>query len=214
MNKEGTMPNSNDESGFDYLLVLDFEAQCIEDGKLEVQEIIEFPVLVIDSHSQNILEKYFHAYVRPTINPNLYPFCMELTGITQEQVDKGNPLEETLYNLHLFLEENKIISSNFVFVTCGDWDLRNCLKKETRSKKIQYRNYLKNYINLKKVFRSFIGLDEKTMVDMVSMLNEFNIKLEGRHHSGIDYAKNIAKIIVHLLKKGQKFTKKFVSLVK
>jgi hypothetical protein len=33
---------------YDYILVLDFEANCIERGKMECQEIIEFPVKALN----------------------------------------------------------------------------------------------------------------------------------------------------------------------
>lgn len=34
-----------------YLMILDFEATCINNGKLEpCSEIIEFPVMLIDAH--------------------------------------------------------------------------------------------------------------------------------------------------------------------
>jgi hypothetical protein len=39
-----------------------------------------------------------------------------------------------------------------VIVTCGDWDIRTCLRKEANYKKIELPMYLKRWINLKKVF--------------------------------------------------------------
>src|SRR5689334_525374 len=35
------------------------------------------------------LDDYFHCYVRPQVHPKLTAFCTQLTGITQETVDKG-----------------------------------------------------------------------------------------------------------------------------
>ena len=45
------------------------------------QEIIEFPVVLIDVKSKSIKSE-FHMYVKPTLDPVLTPFCTELTGIT------------------------------------------------------------------------------------------------------------------------------------
>ncbi len=194
---------------FDYLLILDFEAQCSNDVKLKVQEIIEFPILVIDVNTKKVLDKYFHYYVKPTQYPLLFDFCKELTGITQDQVDQGKNLTEVLELLDKFLLDNDLLNKNFIFVTCGDWDLRSCLRSEAKFKNIEYKNYLKRWINLKKVFCDFI--QEERRVDMVEMLKEFNIKLEGRHHSGIDDAKNLAKIVIHLLNNGKNFTKSFIN---
>jgi len=41
----------------------------------------------------------FHQYVKPKLNPKLTPFCTQLTGITQNQVDAAKHLEEVLSDL-------------------------------------------------------------------------------------------------------------------
>ena len=75
----------------------------------------------------------FHHYVKPVLNPQLSPFCTELTGITQEMVAPGLSLAEVLLELDQWIEKLKYLQEgNFTFVTCGDWDLRSCLKHESR----------------------------------------------------------------------------------
>lgn len=39
----------------DYFLVLDFEATCKNDGLIQPQEIIEFPVVCVDGRTGEIL---------------------------------------------------------------------------------------------------------------------------------------------------------------
>jgi inhibitor of KinA sporulation pathway (predicted exonuclease) len=41
---------------------------------------------------------------------------------------------------------------------------------------------------------------------MAGMLKELNITLEGRYHSRIDDARNVAKIVLYLLANGFSFT--------
>ena len=89
---------------FDYLCVLDFEAQCIDGQTLDVQEIVEFPITVIDVKAKEIAFT-FHHYIKPVVHPKLYPFCTELTGITQDKVDAGIKLEEALEKVDEFLTE-------------------------------------------------------------------------------------------------------------
>ena len=48
---------------FKYFLVLDFEAQCKSGEKIQPQEIIEFPCLMIDSENFQILHT-FHQYIK------------------------------------------------------------------------------------------------------------------------------------------------------
>ena len=67
---------------YQYLLVLDFEANCVENGSLPCQEIIEFPVIPIDLETMGPACEPFHFYIKPTVVPELTEFCTELTGIT------------------------------------------------------------------------------------------------------------------------------------
>lgn len=97
-------------------------------------EIIEFPVRAIKLPENILLEDPFHYYIRPVYNPKLTKFCTELTGITQEKVDKGIILEEALAEFDKWLAKHNIV--NFIFVTCGDWDLKTCLRTEATTKKL------------------------------------------------------------------------------
>ena len=86
-----------------------------------MQEIIEFPLVVIDVNQKKIVGE-FQTYVKPTIHPKLTDFCTELTGITQDQVDSGLPLRDALDRVHVFLENLGVFKSEFVFLSCGDFD--------------------------------------------------------------------------------------------
>lgn len=59
----------------DYIVVFDFEAICSKDGNeiFEVQEIIEFPGVIIDVNQKKIL-KAFQTYVKPEKYPDLTDF--------------------------------------------------------------------------------------------------------------------------------------------
>ena len=89
---------------FEYYLVLDFESTCQEGTKIDPQEIIEFPcllvraddlclvdqVLIIKTHLAHIkcfsMMAQFHEYVKPVASPLLTNFCTDLTGITQDMI--------------------------------------------------------------------------------------------------------------------------------
>lgn len=45
---------------------------------------------------------------------------------------------------------------NFIFITCGDWDLRIMLPSQCNQFKIDYPPYFRKWINLKKVIHYFI----------------------------------------------------------
>ena len=98
--------NKEDNEDFDYLLILDFEAQCEDGQKLEIQEIIEFPVVPIHVKDKKHVEHIFHHYVKPEKVPLLTEFCKNLTGIKQEWVDGGVGLEKTIDHLDEFIKKS------------------------------------------------------------------------------------------------------------
>lgn len=98
---------------FSHVLVLDFEATCESAAIHYPHEIIEFPVVVLDTRTLKIVAE-FHRYVRPTHNPTLSNFCTELTGITQAQVDVSNTIDVVLQEFQMWLEET-------VYPLCREW---------------------------------------------------------------------------------------------
>ncbi|ESN94704.1 hypothetical protein HELRODRAFT_164590 [Helobdella robusta] len=110
---------------FDYFLVLDFEATCEQNAKIQPQEIIEFPVLKVNGTTWET-ESIFHQYVRPVHHPRLTTFCTELTGIIQNQVDEQPDFIETFRLFEDWMHKEKLLDGMMtsVFVTCGDWDLK------------------------------------------------------------------------------------------
>jgi inhibitor of KinA sporulation pathway (predicted exonuclease) len=111
--------------------VLDFEANCIDGGQLECQEIIEFPVVPINAYNGSQVCEPFHYYIKPTVVPQITDFCTELTGINQDQVNNGITIDVALIKLNDWMDANGFTFENSTFVTCGMWDLKTCLRAES-----------------------------------------------------------------------------------
>lgn len=186
---------------FTHFLVLDFEATCDEGKQMLPQEIIEFPCLMVNAKSLQT-ESTFHYYVQPRVNRQLTPFCTELTGIIQSMVDDQPHIEEVLEKFDKWLEDNGLLKpeNKFIFVTCGDWDLKTMLPSQLQYFSLNTKPYFNSWINIKKPYNN---LTTQYPSGMMAMLHKLNIPHEGRHHSGIDDCKNIAKILIHLIEKGQ-----------
>jgi len=183
---------------FDYFLVLDFEATCDENVKLYPQEIIEFPTVLLNAKTLQV-EDEFHMYVKPTANPKLTAFCTQLTGIQQEWVEKGTIITSVLEQYDKWISSKKLKANSFTFVTCGDWDLKTCLPSQSKAQSLKRASYFNSWVNIKKLYADFY---HRRIGDMVKMLEGLHIKLEGRHHSGIDDCRNITKILVRMLQDG------------
>lgn len=194
----------------DYFLILDFEANLMPDQggrvpEIDFKEIIEFPVLKVNARTFET-ESEFHFYVQPTISPRIIPFITELTGITQDMVDGKPTLPEVLKKFDTWMNDEGLLKPGlkFCFVTSGDWDLKTCLPANCDCLQIDYKEYLKRWINIKSYFRSIMGKRRGDRVSMPSMLDELNLSLDGRHHSGIDDCRNIAKIVQALASRSER----------
>ncbi|KJE88344.1 three prime histone mRNA exonuclease [Capsaspora owczarzaki ATCC 30864] len=91
---------------FDYFVVIDYEATCEENASFSTypHEIIEFPAVVVNARTGEIVHSW-RSYVRPVLNPTLTPFCTQLTGITQSQVDASPVFEDVFEQFVVFLRD-------------------------------------------------------------------------------------------------------------
>jgi inhibitor of KinA sporulation pathway (predicted exonuclease)/ASC-1-like (ASCH) protein len=183
-------------AGYDYYLVIDFEASGVVPQSSE-WEIVEFPIVVVDATRLQILSNEFHRFVRPTTNPQLSRQCIENCGIKQSDVDAASPIDVVVGEAIAWLRELNI-GSNLAVVTCGDYDLGTALRVESQRKSFHLPDWLCKWINIKVPFASQFG---KT-IGMKGMLSHLKLILDGRHHCGRDDARNIAKIVIELLKAG------------
>lgn len=174
-----------------FLGILDFEANCVAAGVLKPQEIIEVPVVVYDCASRRVVEGLeFHSYCKPTVP--ITAFCAQLTGITADTV-KDAPDFRTVYKQLLkWYHTNGWSKDNFVWVTCGNWDLGTALPNQASHSGIKVNSMFREWTNVKDVFKALVGHRAGGMPEMLSSLN---LTLQGRHHSGIDDARNIARCV-------------------
>ena len=114
-------------------------------------------------------------------------------------------LDQVLKSFHQWLESEKLLDpkTQFIFVTCGDWDLYTMLPSQCNYLQLERPDYFDHWINIKKSFHK--ATHRFARDGMMGMLQELNIPHEGRHHSGIDDCKNIAEILRALIRRGYVF---------
>ncbi|KAI8489499.1 3'-5' exoribonuclease 1 [Branchiostoma belcheri] len=199
--KEKLSPNSAPER-YDFLLVIDFEATCMEENPPDFQhEIIEFPILLVNTETL-IVEDQFHSYCKPTINPKLTPFCTKLTGITQKMVDKAPEFPQVLEDVLDWMSSKGygMGHSRFAVATDGPWDMCRFLYQQCLYCGIPYPRPFRKWINVKKHFANFYQTKGGTKLE--EMLASLGLKFEGKPHSGRDDAVNIARIAGRLIQDG------------
>lgn len=214
LSSESAKKKEMSQHKFSRFLVLDFEATCIEYEKINPQEIIEWPTLLLDQDGNEI--SHFHEFVKPQAHPELSKFCTGLTGITQEQVDTGFPFLVVLekhrewLKSHQLLDDDDNLVQDCMYVTDGNWDLKTCIVENCYYHKIPVPAFMKNWINQRIVVDAvFPGHGHD---NIPAQLELFGLELTGRLHSGIDDCRNMVRVWQQLLTK-QWITEDFVSCV-
>lgn len=199
--------------GFNLVCVLDFEATCEQIQGGHPHEIIEVPsVLLKYNDNINKYEKIseFQEYCHPLINPTLSKFCTELTGITQDKVDRGYNFPDTLKRHIKWL--NKFIQNDdqLIFLTFGSWDLKTVIFQECKRWNIDCPEIYHRFINIKQDYKKLYRFNG----GMARVLENCGLQLLGRHHSGIDDCRNITRIFQKMVSDGHHIDKFKINHVK
>ncbi|XP_025062361.1 3'-5' exoribonuclease 1 isoform X1 [Alligator sinensis] len=243
MQKEPT----DEESYYDYICVVDFEATCEEGNPPEfIHEIIEFPIVLVNTHTLEIettnscssfvppavflsalldssfaakhhattgicsqptywttyQEDTFQQYVKPEINPQLSDFCINLTGITQDLVDKADAFPQVLQNAVEWMRQKELGTKySYSILTDGCWDMSKFLNIQCRISHIKYPSFAKKWINIRKSYGNFYKVP-RNQTKLTIMLEKLGMSYDGRPHSGLDDSKNIARIAIRMLQDG------------
>ncbi|KAI9207155.1 ribonuclease H-like domain-containing protein [Polychytrium aggregatum] len=198
-------PDSDDNSGFvrqpyRYYCVFDVEATCEKDGGRDFpHEIIEFPVVLIDARTLEIVD-HFREYVKPRISPILSEFCTTLTGITQDLVDVAEPFETVLHHFEMWMVNFMPYPfEDALFICDGPWDIRDFVRKQCTISKLFPPPYFHQFINLRRKYQLFYN---RTKCNLSQMLAGLEMRFEGREHCGLDDSRNIARIALRMMNDG------------
>ncbi|KZT11478.1 uncharacterized protein LAESUDRAFT_734322 [Laetiporus sulphureus 93-53] len=192
---------------YDAFLVLNVEGTCVEGSAAfdYPNEIIEWPVCLLrwqDKDEAGTAKKLqvvdeFRSFVKPTWRPRLSKFCTQLTGITQEQVDSAPTFTELSELFKSFMERNALIEPitgrrliRYCWCSDGPYDVRDFVVKQC-------------FISKPNMTQSGFHLPTRITLTIPRQLQVLGLgPFEGRQHSGIDDARNIARILIELAKRG------------
>jgi len=182
-------------------LVLDFEATCDDVIRPDPQEVIEFPTVLLELGSGEVLDT-FERFVRP-VHGAITPFCTALTSITPADVAGAAAFSEVLLAHQAWMDGHGLTPDNALMVTCGDWDLNRMFPLQLRTSEVAYVHPLyRRWLNLKVMFHAH---HPGVKAGMAGMLRTCGLELRGRHHRGIDDCHNIARLLIHLHASGGRF---------
>ena len=171
------------------ILVIDLEATCDEgDGfPAEHMEIIEIGAVWATAEGK-VLDT-FQSLVRPVVRPQLTPFCRELVGIDQAEVDAADLFPVVAARLSSFAQLHQ--ASQMTWGSWGQFDA-NQLARDCDRHGTPHPLHGFDHVNLKRRFAKARKIKE---VGMARALQMVGLALDGTHHRGLDDARNIAKLL-------------------
>lgn len=185
--------------------VVDVEATCWatrEEQGSQPNEVIEIGHVKLDARTGRVLDAAQILVVPRTTRVSA--FCHELTGHTQANLEaNGVSIERAMEILASWSGMDR----RSVWFSCGEYDRVKLDAGNPRHLGSLGHLYglpasaspyaTAKHVNVKTLFALRHRL--KREEGMERMLQRIGAPLEGRHHSGLDDARNIAKIVRHVL---------------
>jgi inhibitor of KinA sporulation pathway (predicted exonuclease) len=179
-------------SGKPRYLIVDLEATCWRGTQPGQNETIEIGAVIFDPRKGIVSE--FQSFVKPKLFPRLTDFCKELTGIQQEKIDNAAPFADVFPKFADWAERYP----DAVFASWGAYDrkqlLQDCLLHD-----LPQWDRLDPHLNLKRAFSAL--MDCSLAPELSHALELSRIVGDGTPHRGLDDARNISKVVGHLLTK-------------
>jgi inhibitor of KinA sporulation pathway (predicted exonuclease) len=181
-----------DLSEYKYFLIVDLEATCCDQQSIprEEMETIEIGAVMVDADTLSITDEY-QTFIKPVRHPTLTKFCIELTSITQADVDNAPAYAAAVTTFKRWLNKYQ----NFVFYSWGQYD-KNQFRQDSEFHQIA-PPIDAEHVNLKNVFSQAQGL--RKSYGMARALRLAKVELDGIHHRGIDDARNMVKLLPYAL---------------
>jgi len=175
------------------IAVVDLEATCYreEDGPGHAHEVIEVGWALLEPGSGRILDaKQF--YVRPTTS-FVSAFCTELTGIRHEQVVTAPDFATVMAQVGALHKDFGV----GLWGSYGYFD-RQQLETQCANEGIPYPWAGQKHFNIKELAGAYFGRNKRSP-GLARALARAGLEFEGRHHSGVDDARNTARLLAHML---------------
>lgn len=169
-------------------IIVDLEATCCNAGTIprDEMEIIEIGAVACDGSSLEAVTE-FQEFIRPSKNPVLTEFCMQLTSISQQDVDVAEPAQVVISRFGEWFWK----CEKPVFCSWGDYDKKQFQQDCDR---IGIANPLpSDHTNIKRRFSKRQGI--KRLLGMSKALLRANLDLQGTHHRAIDDVRNMLRLL-------------------
>lgn len=186
-------------------IILDFEMNPVsreyeEEYDICSKEIIEIGAIKLDEDMNEI--SFYQSYFKPEYNSNIDCIITDITGITYDMVKDAKTFTEKVNDFAAWCASDGEFSI-YAWSNCD----RVQFMKELTLKNIKLSNDLCQMVNkwydFQKMFDIKVHACHSTSLE--NALKMVNISFEGKAHTGIDDARNTAKLFA-LYNNEEKFT--------
>ncbi|WP_332389402.1 3'-5' exonuclease [Burkholderia ubonensis] len=174
------------------ILVVDVEATCAENEPDFDMEMIEVGAVFWGAEDGSVLDR-FQSFVRPIFNPQLTPFCTQLTGITQADVDAAPLFPEVADALRAFVAKH--LQAGSIWTSWGAYDRRQFERDSARHGVSM--PIVMPHENAKRLFARAQRIGKE--VGMARACALAGLPLIGAHHRALDDALNVARLLPWVL---------------
>lgn len=181
--------NSLDRSPDPMILVVDLEATCCDRGSIPDGEMEIIEIGACWAYMDGTVVDRFECLVRPTLHPLLTPFCQELLGLCQRDVDGADTLSTVALKFGEF-----VIRRRDHAIAWGSWGAfdRNQMSRECQRLGLADPIQLPHQ-NLKQRFAKARRIGKQ--VGMRKALELVGLSAQGVHHRALDDALNVARLL-------------------
>jgi 3'-5' exoribonuclease 1 len=140
-------------------IVYDLEATCWENPPPDyIQEIIEIGAFKINAFGE--IRGKFNRFIKPAQHPVLSSFCKQLTGITQEDVNRAKNYQTVIEE---FIDWGRIEEEDYMLCSWGNFDRKIFARhgaKKGRGKRghFVYRSTSPGYFRCRKFGKAFFKI--------------------------------------------------------
>ena len=169
-------------------IIFDLEATCWDGNMLgREQEIIEIGAVLTDPFGTT--HSTFQRFVRPVVHPSLSPYCINLTGITPDDVRSAGTFGQVIGAFQEWLD---VYEGPYVLCSWGSKDqellLADCDRHGVEA------DWLDPYIDLKQQYHEINGIQRKR--GLKRTLKAEQMEFEGDHHRALDDAITLFNLFV------------------
>lgn len=174
------------EISAEFLLVVDLEATCDQERLPHSErETIEIGAVLVDADTLSVVRE-FQAFVKPVRHEELTPYCIELTGIQQSDVQGADGFVDVFGR---FIDQ-MFRDHDVCFVSWGGFDLRQ-LSRDAGFHSIT--NPIESGVDMSLSFTKAAGLTRRP--SMGKAMEMVGLSVEGTLHRGIDDARNLTRLL-------------------